>query len=116
MSDRPIQPGDLVIQVRGHSCALEMYGGKPFQVQAILYSLHGFSCNKCRRTNVYPPADFVEPPQHGAIPLVWLKRIPPLGELEGRQDEHDIPVPKKKVDAKERNYIGKHDFIRDLRR
>lgn len=86
MSDRPIQVDDLVRVA--HDCCGAWYGQ--------IFSVTGFTepvvvcCPRCQiaiRTVAAINGDNAHPHANsGAIyfaPISWLKRIPPLGELEG---------------------------------
>lgn len=87
MTDR-IQVGDLVMIVRGHECGLRVRGGIPYRVNGFSdQSGGGWTCNLCGARDL-AQSDLVAArlwhTRPGAgIPLSWLKRIPPLSELEG---------------------------------
>ena len=97
MSDRPIQVGDLVMIVRGHPCAVQIRGGMPYRVQEIVPQAGGgWTCNKCgerdiAKSDLYGAALWHTIPGNG-IPLSFLKRIPPLDELEGQRTEETLKV------------------------
>lgn len=89
MSDKPIQPGDLVVVVRPHCNRLaQMRSGYIFIVKDLVHSpRHTCVCGEIFATTVALTGE-----QGGFVPIGIptgeLKRIPPLDELEGvRQDE-----------------------------
>jgi hypothetical protein len=87
----PIKVGDVVMQV--HSCC-GAYLGRIFMVEHIRPgpgSIYWFVCGKCTAPRFQPVYAFT----YGiaAAPLAWLKRIPPLSELEGVKTEEDIREP-----------------------
>lgn len=89
----PIKVGDLVMVVRGHSCAMELIGGVPFKVEDIA-QVSGWACNRCNAKgngeihfsasghNVPKGTKLLWSRGRGYLPLAWLKRIPPIEELE----------------------------------
>ena len=89
---RPIQVGDLVIIVRGHSCTMERYRGAIFRVAKIVPATGGgWRCVHCKLNDQWGP----EPGAYwkekgGSAPLSWLKRIPPLDELEGEKTQESL--------------------------
>lgn len=86
----PITVGDLVQVVRGHECDL----GLVFTVASIEHWQLGWYCPKCR-VESYAPYTAVGPagfPGDG-VDITWLKKIPPLSELEGVKTEEDIREP-----------------------
>lgn len=107
MSDKPATPdqsasigvGDLVMVVRGHSCVLERLGGMPYRVTAIRPQIDGgWTCNACWTRDIAPEQMYgatlsIHTDQRSAIPLGWLKRIPPLSELEGENTKEKIHEP-----------------------
>jgi hypothetical protein len=89
VSDRPIQVGDLVQVVRGHECDL----GSTFRVGQIREpTLWGWICPKCSCIDRSPELWADRGDEHGA-PLSWLKRIPPLDELEGERTQENLKEP-----------------------
>lgn len=87
--DRPIQVGDLVQIVRWpHKCTPQSGWprlGTPFVVEAI----DTCCCGICgERTGIGAGNGL----GRGA-PLSWLKRIPPLEELEGQRTEETLREP-----------------------
>jgi len=108
MSDRPIAVGDLVVVVRGHSCVLELIGGWVYRVESIERQIGGgWFCNRCGTRDIAPEAMYGATGHRkpagvnllkagrgpAAIPLQWLKRIPPLDELEGERTEEKTKEP-----------------------
>jgi hypothetical protein len=102
MSERPIQVGDLVMVVRGHSCVLDLLLGRPWRVTDIRKQIGGgWVCGRCKTRDIAPEAMYgaaghgisyrTPNSKPGGIPLQWLKRIPPLDELEGvKRDEEMV--------------------------
>ena len=103
--DKPISVGDLVVVVRGHSCVVELLGGVPYKVDGIHRQVGGgWICNRCGTRDIAPEALYGASGHYvpngtkllkvgipvGAIPTQWLKRIPPLGELEGEKRDEEI--------------------------
>ena len=99
----PIKVGDLVMVVRGHSCAIELIGGVPFTVESIEPQIGGSWCNRCGERNIAPESLYgatgVPKPRvkvmkakfpKGAMPLEWLKKIPPIGELDDVKRDEEI--------------------------
>ncbi len=102
MHMKPISVGDLVMVVRGHSCAIEVLGGVPFKVTNILQRTGtGWTCNRCMTPNIAgdvyygvqgaPVVKGVKRlSDHTSLPITWVKRIPPLEELEGEKRDERI--------------------------
>lgn len=92
----PIKTGDLVMVVRGHSCVLASIGGVPFRVNDILpVRGGGWHCNRCGEKNLTPDSDGANLAgfhsiRDRAIPLKWLRRITPLGELGDVPQKEEI--------------------------
>ena len=84
-----IRVGDLVVVVRWHPCGCGL--GQIGRVTEMFGSGNCLGCEICKRT--YTPevheACYVE---DGLICLRWLKRIPPLSELEGERTEEELHV------------------------
>ena len=96
MSDKPIQVGDLVVMVRGHECTLAKYGGIPWRVAGLINQTGGgWTCPRCHEHSLAPEA--LQGAQRNtiltALPITWLKRIPPLSELEGERTQEDMKEP-----------------------
>lgn len=96
-SNAPIQEGDLVQIVRWPCCG--SFIGE-------IYTVYGFGSRgrkerMCIKCDVFMPAgtfaDIGSNPsianRHGMVPLTWLKRIPPLSELEGVKTDEPIEEP-----------------------
>ena len=82
MTDRHISPGDLVVIIRAHRCATDLIG-KVFTVGG--FSRNGSKCEECGEVFFEPSAYYAS---RAAVPLSWLKKIPPLNEPETvEQDE-----------------------------
>lgn len=91
MSDKPISVGDLVMVVRGHACVVQYLGGIPWTVDEIVTQKGGgWQCGKCGGRNIYPHGLLAAQNDHFTIPLDFLKRIPPLSELEGEKRDEEI--------------------------
>ena len=85
----PIKAGDLVRVVRGHECTI----GFMFVVSAILPQRNGgWWCPRCNTRDIARDEKWgasKDGSTHG-IPLPWLKRILPLGELDGEKRDEEI--------------------------
>lgn len=93
MKDDTIRVGDLVVMVRGHSCLLNRIGGILFTVGEIATPEYEPWCGECGKR--YPIQTIVRSIfSVQCLPIAWLKKIPPLGDLEGCRDKRDISVPK----------------------
>lgn len=95
--DKPISVGDLVMVVRGHECIVAKIGGVPYTVTAIATQMHGgWYCPVCRTEDLGKNELLGArlSPLHtnalSGIPLGWLKRIPPAGELEDVKRDEEI--------------------------
>lgn len=92
MSDKPIQPGDLVMMVRGHSCLLKAWAGIPFVVAEIVQPRGGgWTCGRCNARGVagdepaatgFKPRGKVPEGDTPGVPLSWLVRIDPPTQSE----------------------------------
>lgn len=88
MSER-IAVGDLVQIVRWPCCGRylgEIHGVRGFGQLSATYACNG--C--CAKRAVVPAALIGDAKSSGLVPLAWLKRIPPLSELEGVRTEEPI--------------------------
>lgn len=90
MDNRPIQPGDFVYVYR--DCCGK-YVGIHFTVNSIHHDF-GF-CGFCMSTKQTCAMAFLSTQEAnktdiGHMPLEWLKRVPPLGELTGEYDR--VPI------------------------
>ena len=94
MSDRQIQVGDLVQVVRWDCCGHNL--GKVATVENIDFVRDTY-CIWCGKNYLgVPNADMVLQGGHGELrcaPLSWLKRIPPLEELESNDMCHPMKEP-----------------------
>ena len=91
MSDRPITVGDLVVTVRS-CCDRYMDGVYTFQVDSIVYREFTTVCEGCRQR--LPKGNFArDTTSYYGAPVSWLKRIPPLDELEGTKTDEPIKEP-----------------------
>lgn len=87
--NKRIEVGDLVVIVRGHDCILRCWAGVPFRVEEIRQPVSGgWRCSMCGRDLMGPNEPSAGPFHRGYVPISWLKRIPPLTDLE-RQDERE---------------------------
>ena len=88
--DRPIQVGDLVQVVRWPCC--DKHLGKTTDVVGF-YTIEGGGAMCCGSMN-YPvgAAGAILKGQFFA-PISWLKRIPPLDELEGTKTDEPMKEP-----------------------
>lgn len=89
-SDGHIQVGDLVQVVRGHVCDW----GRIFVVASINVSEAGWHCPHCP-TESYDSCEWVEDGIKEGIgaDITWVRRIPPLSELEGERTDEQIKEP-----------------------
>ena len=92
MSERPIQVGDLVAY-RRVCCDTFTDGIWIFRV-GVLHDVRpaGCKCSGCGRLipSGLNAAEFAKFP---GAPLSWLKRIPPLSELEGERTQEKLKEP-----------------------
>ena len=93
----PIKVGDLVMVVRGHPCVVELLGGTPWTVTGFQEPKHGgWHCSRCHMDSAGPNviaalgAPSVTGCKRPVIPITFLKRIPPLSELEGEKRDEEI--------------------------
>lgn len=91
--NEPIKEGDLVVLVRGHSCALNEAGGVPF----VFGKTHTYStaprCARCKESALFGAGTHPRLPQSlggWVTPIEWLKRIPPPEELEGEKRSDEV--------------------------
>jgi hypothetical protein len=84
----PIKVGDLVMVVRGCGC----YLGEPYRVKAMdIGNKIYFRCIRCRKyQGIQPLVEVHGNRRDGYFPLSWLKRIPPLDELEGVDEKETL--------------------------
>ncbi len=83
----PIKVGDLVIVI--HICCdgVNTPLGKITTIAEIRHNVT--CCDKCGQRNDTTHAASIQNFQNG-LPLSWLKRIPPLAELEGEKRDEEI--------------------------
>ena len=92
MSDRPIQSGDLVVAVRLHcEQSAVTWLGKIRTVSGFRFDTNGL-CQYCGQpTATSQGCATFEEGFH--LPVPYLKRIPPLEELEGQRTEEKLREP-----------------------
>ena len=83
--DRPIQVGDLVVVVRWNCCGV--HSGAVRTVKSFELSSNAM-CSKCFQQG--PHTMYARLSPDGDAPVAWLKRIPPLDELEGKYTQENI--------------------------
>mgnify|MGYP001595444907 CR=1 FL=1 len=91
MAERAIQVGDLVVVIACHCTRARNVLGKIFRVEAVQNSAASVFCTDCHEQD------------QNALPLAYdgrgwygyVKRIPPLGELEGERTQEPVRVPAK---------------------
>ena len=88
MSDRPIQVGDLVVVVNT-CCPPATANGDIFRVGALFDTKT--MCQICGHRNHGLHAGLRQ--TSSGVPVPWLKRIPPLEELEGERTQKDMWEP-----------------------
>jgi hypothetical protein len=93
VSDRPIQVGDLVAVVKT-CCPRFLEGVWIFEVSKLATSTGRWVCMYCKAAlpsgmNAMDSQDDEE----GGVHISWLKRIPPLEQLEGQRTEENIKEP-----------------------
>lgn len=106
--DKPISVGDLVQVVRGHSCLMEVRLGAIFVVDGFTPALNGgWTCGRCGERDIAShdaygatglgaaPVKVDLPFAHltngrKSIPVSWLKRIPPIEELDDVTRDEEI--------------------------
>lgn len=95
----PISVGDLVQVVRGHQCFIDAIGGRIFIVTEIVAQQGGgWFCQRCNTPDLAASDKFGaranwKTRKGAAIPLSWLKRIPPIDELEDEKQKEDLREP-----------------------
>jgi hypothetical protein len=93
----PIKVGDLVMIVRGHDCLLRKRGFEPFVVLALIpQRAGGWKCGQCGerdlgKNDAYGArAGWNKVSDDSSVPVSWLKRIPPLEELDDVKRDEEI--------------------------
>lgn len=81
----PIKPGDLVMQI--HSCC-PRYLGRIFKVGDVV--THLFKCGSCDTQGWGESRTMAYTKNIASAPIEWLKRIPPLDEMEGVKNDEEI--------------------------
>ena len=93
LTDRAIQVGDLVMTVRGHCANTDPWVGKIYTVLEISSSLRQ-GCGGCGSDeNINASMTSAHLGFRLWWPTSWLKRIPPLEELEGTKIDEPIQEP-----------------------
>lgn len=87
MSDRPIAVGDLVQVVRWPCC--DFHVGAIRTVEGFVH----FETAHCAICGASGPSSNANLSGDGRAPVAWLKRIPPLSELEGMRTEETTKEP-----------------------
>lgn len=85
--DKPISVGDMVMVVR--DCCSK-YLGLTFRVEEVWTPSQGVICTECRLdfgSIAVAETGMPKGIPAGRLPLAWLKRIPPLSELEGEKTD-----------------------------
>ncbi len=92
MSERPIQVGDLVQVVRWSQCGCGL--GEVGRVSEFL-ECENSGCGLCKTPPTKKTGTAAANIKSGrfCVPLEWLKRIPPLDELEGERTQETIREP-----------------------
>jgi hypothetical protein len=87
----PISPGDLVYVARWVSCkCTSSLLGHVYRVVSL--EPRGCICRFCREIQPGPVATFSVEDERTALPLAWLRRIPPLSELGRRRVHRHVRV------------------------
>jgi hypothetical protein len=91
MSDKPISVGDLAVVLKTH-CDSNPNLGRIVTVDSIV--THWIRCIQCRKNSVFEGriAIYCVRGERFGSPLPWLKRIPPLDELENIDVEDKLDV------------------------
>lgn len=89
--DKPISVGDLVVVVHSH-CDDKL--GLVARVERLRQAGSNLRCNQCM-SRVGPPGTHCAVIGSDVWPLGWLRRIPPLDELENSEwaDKLDVRQP-----------------------
>jgi hypothetical protein len=92
--DKPISVGDLVQVVKWSPCGCGL---------GVIGTVHGFTTNMsdrgCGLCGAREPgaqrtlAVELAPNSKKGVPVAWVRRIPPLSELEGERTQEDIREP-----------------------
>lgn len=85
----PIKDGDMVVVVRWPCCAGDI--GYVFRVAEIITRTDVAICSFCRSRKGNTGMPIKARSESGALfPLQWLKRIPPLSELDDIKKDEEI--------------------------
>lgn len=91
MSERPIQVGDLVQVVRFPCCSCGGNLDAIFKIDEIRRNdLFKCTCHYSLGGDYGPVAAI---PNRIAAPVAWLRRIPPLSELDSTDTKEDLREP-----------------------
>jgi len=93
MSER-IEVGDLVMVVRWPCCGFGL--GSIGHVSEIFTARNlghqGVRCDNCSRENVAGADDLIADIGDTFAPVAWLRKIPPLADLESIDTKEEIPA------------------------
>lgn len=93
-TERPITVGDLVRVVKNHGCTSDPHRGigKVAVVERIevAYAYHCVGCDRVLHELNGQALIYARCDRWGFYPMAWVRRIPPLEELEGERDEDDV--------------------------
>lgn len=92
--DKPISVGDLV-RITHACCDPASVIGYIENVTRIFNTIT--TCGKCGQAHRGMHAKFEGNPDHWGFPLAWLKRIPPLDDLEGLESEEVDKLPSQRM-------------------
>lgn len=92
MSDNAISVGDLVVEIRA-CCATRHIKAAGWIFRVSGFDNHTWSCGYCgiRGTETRAIAETKSEDKECA-PLSWLRRIPPLGELDEAERKESTPA------------------------
>lgn len=94
MSDKPLQVGDLVRVAKWLSCGCKL--NWVFRIGGMVpRPMQPMMCSLCYYAETHRPEDaaFSDGGAFIGAPLSWLRRIPPLSELESTRTEETLKVP-----------------------
>lgn len=86
MSDRPIQVGDMVQVVRWPCCGMRLGAIRTVEKFRQVSSLKCCGC-WAEHSGMFAYLD------NGECPAEWLKRLPPLSELESSKTDEPLKEP-----------------------
>ena len=90
MNDKPIGVGDLVVVVRHHDCDPSRGVGTIFTVEGIERAVNWHCMCRFILCDGTLLARGLRKGKVGFHPILWLKRIPPLSELDGERTQEDM--------------------------